>query len=169
MKKRPDANPPTEELRRALQARVRLLNEELDRLVTDAAERTASVNSKASFLAVSAGVLVAASTVQLWAKAPLFGVVALGLACLALACAAVAVRPGKRMGIQARRLVDRYVDSTMNALQVETQLVEDKANVLTQRESDLRARAVWVWVGFAALALAAAALTVVFAVEVMGG
>lgn len=73
------------------------------------------------------------------------------------------------MGIQARRLVDRYVDSTMNALQVETQLVEDKANVLTQRESDLRARAVWVWVGFAALALAAAALTVVFAVEVMGG
>lgn len=169
MKKRPEANPPAEELRRALQARVRLLNEELDRLVTDAADRTASVNSKASFLAVSAGVLVAASTVQLWTKAPVFGVVALGLACLALACAALAVRPGKRMGIQARRLVDRYVDSTMNALQVETQLVEDKANVLTQRETDLRARAVWVWVGFAALPLAAAALTVVFAVEVMGG
>lgn len=158
-----------DEVRRARAARVRLINEELDRLVTDAAERTASVTNKASFLAVSAGVLVAASTVQLWAKAPTFGVVALALACIALFCAAVAVRPGKRMGIEARRLVDRYADSGMNALQVETQLIEDKANVLTHREADLRNRAVWVWAGFAALAFAAAALTVVFAVEVLGG
>lgn len=158
-----------DELRRARAARVRLINEELDRLVTDAAERTASVTNKASFLAVSAGVLVAASTVQLWAKAPTFGVVALALACIALFCAAVAVRPGKRMGIEARRLVDRYADSGMNALQVEMQLIEDKANVLTHREADLRDRAVWVWAGFAALAFAATALTVVFAIEVLGG
>ncbi|MDL9980077.1 hypothetical protein [Microbacterium candidum] len=164
-----DAKNSDDELRRARFARVRLLNEELDKLVTDAADRTVSVNSKASFLAVSAGVLVAASTVQLWTKSPAFGVAALGLACVALACAAVAVRPGKRMGIQARRLVDRYADSTTSALQVESQIIEDKANALTQRESDLRSRAVWVWWGFAALALAAAALTVVFAVEVLGG
>lgn len=155
--------------RRALFARVRLLNEELDRLVADAAERTASVNNKASFLAVSAGVLVAASTVQLWTYFPVFGVLALALACVALACAAVAVRPGKRSGIEARRLVDRYADSTFSVLQIESQLIEDKANVLTRRESDLRARAVWVWSGFAALSLAAAALTVVFAAEVLGG
>jgi len=167
--KKPSAKDSDEELRRARAARVRLLNEELDRLVTDAAERTASVTNKASFLAVSAGVLVAASTVQLWAKVPTFGVVALALACVALACAAVAVRPGKRMGIEARRLVDRYADSAMNALQVETQLIEDKANVLMYREADLRNRAVWVWVGFAALAFAAVALTVVFAVEVLEG
>ena len=60
-----------------LESAVGRSNEELDRLVTDAAERTASVTNKASFLAVSAGVLVAASTVQLWVKAPTFGVVAL--------------------------------------------------------------------------------------------
>lgn len=154
---------------RRLFDRVRLINEELDRLTTEAGERTASVSSKASFLAVSAGVLIAASTVQLWTKAPGFGVAALALACIALGCAAVAVRPGKRLGIEARRLVDRYADSNFTALQIEAQIIEDKANVLRQREVDLRARASWVWVGFALLALAAAALAVVFAVEVLGG
>lgn len=169
MKKQSETRDPEAEARRARFARVRLLNEELDKLTTDAAERTASVTNKASFLAVSSGVLVAASTVQLWTKLAGFGVAALALACIALACAAVAVRPGKRIGIQARRLVDRYSDSTLSALQVESQIIEDKANVLTERETDLRARAVWVWSGFAALAMAAAALTVVFAAEVLGG
>lgn len=153
---------------RARFARIRLLNEELDKLTTDASERTASVTNKASFLAVSAGVLVAASTVQLWTRAPLFGVVALALACVALACAAVAVRPGMRLGIQARRLVDRYADTTMSALAVESQIVEDKAASITQRETDLRARAAWVWIGFAGLAVAAASLAVVFGIEILG-
>lgn len=144
-------------------------NEELDKLTVDAAERTASVTNKASFLAVSAGVLVAASTAQLWEALAPFGVAALALSCAALACAAVAVRPGKRIGIQARRLVDRFSDSASSALQIEAQGIEDKASVLSLREDDLRARAVWVWCGFAALALAAASLTVVFAAEVLGG
>lgn len=165
------ATPPTDgpapgDAHRAWFARVRLLNEELDKLTEDAAERTASVTNKASFLAVSAGVLVAASTVQLWTRAPWFGVVSLALACVALACAAVAVRPGQRLGISARRIVDRYVDSALPAVDVEAQIVEDKASALTSRESDLRARATWVWLGFATLALAAASLTVVFAIEV---
>ncbi len=169
MAKTPAAKDATADPNRRHFDRVRLLNEELDRLTADAAERTASVNNKASFLAVSAGVLVAASTVQLWTKMPGFGVAALGLACVALACAAVAVRPGKRLGIEARRLVDRYADSNLTAQQVETQIIEDKANVLRLRETDLSSRATWVWAGFASLALAAASLTVVFAVEVLGG
>lgn len=169
VKKRPDVASPEDDARRARFARIRLLNEELDKLTTDAAERTASVTNKASFLAVSAGVLVAASTVQLWKTLATFGVAALALACVALAAAAVAVRPGRRIGIQARRLVDRFADSTATAMQIEAQIIEDKANVLALREDDLRARAAWVWSGFAALALAAAALTVVFAAEVLGG
>jgi hypothetical protein len=158
-----------EEERRARFGRVRLLNEELDKLTTDAADRTAGVTNKASFLAVSAGVLIAASTTQLWTTLAWFGVIALTLACAALASAAVAMRPGKRVGIQARRLVDRFVDSSMNALQIEALIVEDKAATLGQREIDLRSRAMWVWSGFAALAFAAASLTVVFSAEVLGG
>lgn len=169
MKKLPKAGAPEEGATRARFARVRLLNEELDKLTTDAAERTASVTNKSSFLAVSAGVLVAASTAQVWETLAILGVAALALACAALACAAVAVRPGKRAGLQARRLVDRFSDSTATALQIEAQIIEDKASVLALREDDLRARAMWVWCGFAALALAAAALTVVFAMEVLGG
>ncbi|NJI58606.1 hypothetical protein HCX50_04090 [Microbacterium oxydans] len=160
----PGAN---DDAQRARFARIRLLNEELDKLTTDAADRTASVTNKASFLAVSAGVLVAASTVQLWTEGAWFGVVALILAGVALASASVAVRPGKRVGIQARRLVDRYVDSAMSSLQVEERIVEDKASAIDLRETDLRARATWVWIGFAALALASASLTVVFTIEVL--
>ncbi|MGO4679113.1 hypothetical protein [Microbacterium sp. 2MCAF23] len=150
-------------------ARVRLLNEELDRLGVDAAERTTSVTNKASFLAVSAGVLVAAATAQLWKVVPLFGVVSLALACVALACAAVALRPAKRIAVQARRLVDRHLDCGHTAAQVEAELVEDKATVLAAREDDLAARAQWVWVGFAALAVAAISLSIVFSIEVLGG
>ena len=157
-----------EEDRRAQFARVRLINEELDKLGADAAERTTSVNGKASFLAVSAGVLVAASTAQIWTIAATFGVVALALACVALICAAVAVRPGKRPGIEAQRLVDRYIDSSQSGLQIEIQIVRDKSAVLRERESDLRARATWVWIGFAILAVAVAALTLVFATETLG-
>lgn len=169
MKKGQGATAPVVDPRRKRFDRVRLLSEELDKLTSDAAERTASVTNKASFLAVSAGVLVAASTNQLWETLAAFGVAALALSCIALACAAVAVRPGRRAGLQARRLVDRFSDSAVDALQIEAQIIEDKAKVLSLREDDLRARAVWVWGGFAALALAAGALTVVFAAEVLGG
>lgn len=169
MKKKAKAGDAEAAARRVRFDRIRLLNEELDRLGADAADRTASVTNKASFLAVSAGVLITGLTVQLWAELAVLGVVALALACVSLACAAVAVRPGKRRGLEARRLVDRYADSTATVLQMETQIVNDKAAVLAEREGDLRSRAAWVWAGFAALAFAAAALTLVFAAEILGG
>ncbi|MBD8519181.1 hypothetical protein [Plantibacter sp. CFBP 8804] len=163
----PTPETPNDVDRRAQHARVRLINEELDRLGTDAAERTASVNGKASFLAVSAGVLVAASTAQIWTVASAFGVAALALACIALTCSAVAVRPGKRLGIEAQRIADLFLDSSQAALQIEGQLARDKATTLKARELDLRSRATWVWVGFGALALATASLTVVFTAETL--
>jgi hypothetical protein len=149
--------------------RVRLLNEELDRLGTDAAARTGSVTNKASFLAVSAGVLVTAATAQVWESAPAYGVIALALSIFALASAAVALRPGTRPGIDARRLVDRHLDCDHSAAFIEEQLVRDKADVLTAIESDIANRGRWVWGGFGALALAATSLGVVFGIETLGG
>jgi len=149
--------------------RIRLLNEELDRLTVDAEQRTSSVSTKASFLAVSAGVLIAAATAQLWRQVPVFGVATLGLACIALAGAAIALRPGKRIGIQARRLVDRHLDCQHSAAQVEEELVRDKATVLADREKDIADRGRWVWVGFSGVAIAALSLSVVFSIEVLGG
>ncbi|WP_092505700.1 hypothetical protein [Agrococcus jejuensis] len=148
--------------------RVRLLNEELDRLSTDAATRSAGVSNKGSFLAVTAGILLTAATVQLWTQAPLYGVVSLGFACAALACAAIALRPGTRPGINARRLVDRHIDCDHLAAHVETEIVRDKATVLDAIEDDLKNRGRWVLAGFGASAVAAVCLAAVFSAELLG-
>lgn len=148
--------------------RTRLLNEELDKLVTDATGRSASVANRASFLAVAAGVLVAASTAQVWTTAGAIGICALALASLSLLCAAVAMRPGKRLGIQAQRLVDRYLDSSRTANSIEEDIVRDKANIITAQEIDLRARAHWIIGGFISLTAGTILLTVTYALEVIG-
>lgn len=149
--------------------RVRLLNEELDRLATDATARAGGVANKASFLAVSAGVLITAATAQTWNTVPVWGVAALVLATVALACAAVALRPGTRPGVEARRLIDRHLHCEHRDSDVEVELVRDKAEVLTAFERDIGGRSVWVWGGFGALALASASLVAVFAFETLGG
>ena len=153
---------------RARFARIRLLNQELDALVVDSGTRAASVLNKASFLAVTAGVIVAASTAQLWTSAGVIGVCALVLASLAIFCAAAALRPGKRLGLQAQRLVDLYVDSTKSAQVVEAEIVRSKARVVANHENDLRNRATWVWVGFIMLGAGTISLSLVYALEVIG-
>lgn len=153
---------------RARFARIRLLNQELDALVVDSGTRAASVLNKASFLAVTAGVIVAASTAQLWTTAGVIGVCALVLASLAIFCAAAALRPGKRLGLQAQRLVDLYVDSTKSAAVVEAEIVRSKAQVVANHENDLRNRATWVWVGFILLGAGTISLSLVYALEVIG-
>ncbi len=148
-------------------ARIQLLHNELDHLLTDASNRQSGIYTKASFLAVSAGVLIAASTAQLWQFLPGFGVGALAFGCVALVCAAVALRPGKRIGIQGWRIVARHFDSTQTAFTVEREIVQDKGRVLEEWELDLRQRGNAVWLGFGGLSLSAVSLTVVFAAQVL--
>ncbi|ROS47939.1 hypothetical protein EDF50_3281 [Frigoribacterium sp. PhB24] len=136
--------------------------------MVDSGTRAASVLNKASFLAVTAGVIVAASTAQLWTTAGVIGVCALVLASLAIFCAAAALRPGKRLGLQAQRLVDLYVDSTKSAAVVEAEIVRNKAQVVANHENDLRNRATWVWVGFILLGAGTISLSLVYALEVIG-
>ncbi|MDD1386777.1 hypothetical protein [Curtobacterium poinsettiae] len=149
--------------------RVRLLNEEMDRLTADVDQRVASVLNKASFLAVAAGVIIAASVAQLWTVLPWIGVLALGFACVGLLCATVALRPGRRVGLVAQRLADLYLDSELYASTIERQLVRQKANIISAREADLIARAQWVAAGSTALLVSVAALTIVFATQTLGG
>lgn len=156
-------------LRRRQFTRNRLLNEELDRLSVDATDRFTSVNNKASFLAVSAGVIIAASTSQLWSVAPAFSIWGLILAFIALASAAVTLRPGRTAGLNGQRVVDLYQDSSLSAAQVEESLVKSKGMILGLREKDLRNRAIWVWIGFVSLAGGTLALLVTFAFEVLKG
>jgi hypothetical protein len=150
-------------------ARVRLLNEELDRLTTDVDQRVASVANKGSFLAVAAGVLIAASVGQRWTVDPLGGVAALALACAGLLCATVALRPSRRAGFVAQRLADLYVDSQLSSSEVEVRLVRQKAKIIGLREVGLVARARWVSVGSVCLVVSAVALTIVFTAQLLGG
>lgn len=168
MGKRNDAAVAAAATRKVNFDRVRLIHDDLDRLTTDAAERTASIATKASFLAVSAGVIIAALTAQVWEHFPVVGVVAMGLAVAGLLCAAVALRPGRRQGTTGRSLVDRFVDSTASVQQIEPILVREKAGHLAAREEDLRARSLWVWVGFIALGGSAILLAIIFTAELLG-
>ncbi|MFJ2543040.1 hypothetical protein [Microbacterium sp. NPDC087589] len=156
------------ERQRARALRIELLNDELDKLTVDAAERTASIANRASFLAVSAGVLIAASTAQLWSARAIFGVVALGLGCIALLCATAASRPGKRLGLRAQRLVDTYADADVSGGQLLSAIVRQKADALEFREGDLSNRATWITAGFTVLVVSAAALTAVVSAQLMG-
>lgn len=153
---------------RARVLRTELLNAEIDKLTTDAAERTASVANKASFLAVSGGVLIAASTAQLWSARSIFGVLALSIACVALFCATAASRPSKRLGLRAQRLVDTYAGADITGLHMLSSIVRQKADVLELREADLTNRAAWISAGFAALVLSAIALTIVVSAQLLG-
>lgn len=148
--------------------RVRLIHDDLDKLTADATERTQSISTKASFLAVSAGVIIAALTAQVWTHFVAVGVVSMGLAVVGLLCAAVALRPGRRQGTTGRSLADRYIDSTHSVQQIEPILVREKSNNLTAREDDLRARSYWVWAGFIALGGAAVLLAIIFSAELLG-
>lgn len=154
--------------RRADHARLGLVAGEVDRLLDDMRSRTSSIANKASFLAVSAGVVVTASTAQVWSKLVWFGVAALSLACIGLVCAAIALRPERRFGIIAQRLTDKYLDSPKSCSVIERQLTITKADSITRHEEGLRSRSAWVWRGFISLALSAASLTIVFTAELIG-
>lgn len=149
--------------------RIRLLNEELDRVATDATSRAGGVANKASFLAVSAGVLITAATAQMWGSTPLWGFASLVFATIALGVAAVALRPGSRPGLDARRLVDRHLHCDHHHAEVEFEIVRDKADALTAFESDIAGRGRWVWGGFGASALSAISLVFVVGFETLGG
>jgi hypothetical protein len=148
--------------------RVRLIHEDLDKLAADATDRTQSIATKASFLAVSAGVVIAALTAQVWSELVVVGVISMALATVGLLCAAVALRPARRPGTSGRSLADRFLDSTASVQQIEPVLVREKANHLAGREDDLRARSYWVWAGFVALGGAAILLAIVFSTELLG-
>ncbi|UTT62591.1 hypothetical protein [Microcella humidisoli] len=157
------------ELARRSFSRIRLIHEELDRLGADASARHSSIMSKGSFLAVAAGVVIAATSSRLWEVQPIVGLAALVLACLALVGSALALRPGQRIELLPQRLADKYVDSQLTAATVERQLVLDKAHVLVAREGDLKNRSLLVSTGFVLLILSTTALCITFSFETLGG
>jgi hypothetical protein len=147
-----------------LAKRVSRLNEEVDLLLADATQREASVNGKASFLAVSAGIIIAASTTNQEQHVKLLALMPLILALLSLVFAALALLPGKRPGTTPEKLVDGWLERDVSPGRLAKKILLKKARDATRREADLHRRALITSVGFGFLLLAGLATIIFYAV-----
>lgn len=149
------------DLRRVQSAeRVRLIDDETNRLRDAAGERARSIDAKSSFLAVTAGVILMAAftrtdsaTAEYWLR-----LLPIAFAVLAIAAAAVALRPASRREVSPDSLYLRWADTEKSLAVVERDLLLQKICAYQVREHDLKWRARTASIGFIFLLLSSAAL-----------
>lgn len=122
--------------------RIRILNAELDVLRGASAERSRTIDTKASFVVVVAGVLASVTglslvTTDTW----LVGLVPFALTVAAVAVATAALWPRKIDLPSAREVVDAWVDADMPADELEDNVLEVKAQEVTNRDAQNEDRA----------------------------
>lgn len=123
-------------------ARIRLLSTELDNLRLNSMERTRSIDSKASFAVVAAGVIAAAafdslSSSHIWIAA----LIPVSLTVATVVVAAIALWPYKLKTPSAREVVDQWVEADLAPSDLENNLLEVKAKEITFRNSKNEDRA----------------------------
>lgn len=122
--------------------RIRVLNAELDVLRTAATERSRTIDTKASFIVVAAGVLASVTGLSLvnvdtW----LIGLLPFNLTVAAVAVAIVALWPRKIGVPSAREVVDTWVDADIAADELEDNVLEVKAQEVSNRNTQNEERA----------------------------
>lgn len=133
------------EARRSAQERakrIRILSAELDVLRGAASERSRTIETKASFVVVVAGVLASVTglslvTIDTW----LVGLLPFGLTIAAVAVATAALWPRKLDVPSARQVVDAWVDADMTGAELEDHVLEVKAKEVTKRDEQNEERA----------------------------
>lgn len=150
---------------RRLAQRVEMLTAEADRISSETSGRSARVDNKASFLAVGAGIVVAAQSAIDWALPWLAVVPSMLLALVALALAAVALRPQRRAGLSTSALVNLWLDSEQATLAIEVSILREKAQIFDRQEEALRARGRLVSNGFWLFLIGMAALGIEYVVQ----
>jgi len=132
--------------------RIRILNAELDVLRNASFERARIIETKSSFIVVAAGVLASVTGLSLVIAETWFvGLVPFGLTVAAVAVATVALWPRKVDLPSARQVVDAWVDADMPADELEDNVLEVKAQEVTNREAQSEKRARLTNWGFALL------------------
>jgi hypothetical protein len=122
--------------------RIRVLNAELDVLRAAAWDRSRMIDTKASFIVVAAGVLASVTGLSLVSPATwLLGLMPFGLTVAAVAVAIVALWPRKIDLPSAREVVDAWVDADMPADELEDNVLEVKAQEITNRNVQNEKRA----------------------------
>ncbi|WP_412161711.1 hypothetical protein [Curtobacterium flaccumfaciens] len=144
---------------------MQLVHNEVDLLRAGASDRRRSVDARASFLAVAAGIVITASASSQWRTAGWFAVIPLALATIALALAAIASRPERRTELSATRISDRYLDSEQSPSVIERSILESKVAAIQQQDTALSVRGNFISVGFVFLIASALTLTTVYAIN----
>jgi hypothetical protein len=122
--------------------RIRILNAELDVIRNASYERSRTIDTKASFIVVAAGVLASVAGLSLVARETWFiGLVPLALTVAAVAVATIALWPRKIGLPSARQVVDAWVDADMPADELEDNVLEVKAQEVTNRDAQNEKRA----------------------------
>lgn len=122
--------------------RIKILSAELDVLRAAAFERTRTIETKASYIVVVAGVLASVTGVSLvttdtW----LIGLLPFGFMIAAVIVATIASRPRKLGLPSARQVVDTWVDADIPAVELEDNILEVKAKEITKRDESNEKRA----------------------------
>jgi hypothetical protein len=131
--------------------RLDIVHEQVDLLRADAAERRRSVDGKASFLAITSGVLIAASASKAAEDSSSWQILQVALTVLALVFAALATLPESRRELSAVRLGDKYLDSEKSAALIYREILESKIYAMSAQEAVLRRRGTLVGIGFSCL------------------
>ncbi|WP_188742700.1 hypothetical protein [Agromyces bauzanensis] len=122
--------------------RIRILNAELDVLRGASSERSRTIDTKASFIVVVAGVLASVTGLSLVSTETwLVGLLPFGLTVAAVAVATAALWPRKIDLPSAREVVDAWVDADMPADELEDNVLEVKAQEVTNRDAQNEKRA----------------------------
>lgn len=133
---------------KAFARRLAVLHVEIDELLSDSFRRQESVSNKASFLAVSVGIVLTGLTSQAWKTPTIVLLSALTLAIVSLALAASALVPGNRSVLDGQRLVDIFLDSTASRVSMETEILKSKVQILASRNARVERQALIVIFGF---------------------
>lgn len=140
--------------------RMALIDAEVNAYLVVAEQREQSVSNKASFLAVTAGVVITATIAQTWCEFAAWGIASMVAAFASITLATIALRPGTRPGDTPRTLMKFYLDTDKSERAVRLSILVRKADAARERENALRCRGRIVLAGFIALVFSCLALTV---------
>lgn len=145
--------------------RISVLRSELVRLESNARERTRNVTTKASFLAVSAGVIIsglltAELVVELWVK-----VAAFSLAVLALALASLSMAPDSIRLVSAKEIVDDMLEDPITGAELERRLTLVYLGAIHSRDPVTNRKAQLVSGGYFSLVVASLLLIAAFTAD----
>jgi hypothetical protein len=146
--------------------RVALLNDELDIQREVAAERARSVQTKASFLVVIAGLLAGAAFDTPWGTASwALSAVPLVMALGAVVAAVVALWPAPAGAIDPVAVRAKWIDNTQGSYELEIYLLKLKTTAYSDMQDRTNKRVIALKVGFILLSVAIAAALVVFVIQ----